>query len=298
MKIFRWLGYGLAGIAGLVLLGATAAYVGSQSKLNRTYAVTVTAPRVPTDAAALRLGEHVATVRGCRVCHGEDLGGAKVVDDGAMGQLYGPNLTRGRGGLPEQWSDEDFVRAIRHGVGRNGRGLFLMPSFEYATLSEEDFGALLAYVKAAKPVDRARVPIALGPVARVLTAVGTITLSAAQIDHGAVKPSVAVPAISVDYGRYIAIGCVGCHGPNFSGGRIDVGPPDWPPAANLTPHPNGRLARWSEADFIRALRERRRPDGTGIDPVMPAVFGQMNETELKALWRYLQTVPAAATGAR
>ncbi len=298
MKILKGLAYGLAGMLGLAVIAAATAYFASNAKLNRSYAVRVAAPRVPTDSAAITRGEHVATVRGCRDCHGGDLGGNKVVEDGAMGKIYGSNLTRGRGGLAADWNDEDFVRAIRHGIARDGRGLFLMPSYEYANLSDDDFGALLAYVKSVKPVDRERVPITLGPVARVLTAVGKIKLAAEQIDHANVKAAQVVPGVTVDYGRYLAVGCIGCHGPNFSGGKIDIGPPDWPAASNLTPHSSGRLAKWTEADFLRALRERRRPDGSKIDPVMPAVFGQMTDVELKAIWKYLQTVSPVAMGAR
>ena len=256
------------------------------------------AVKIPTDAAAVAHGEHLTRVRGCRDCHGSDFGGAKVIDDGAMGKAYGPNLTRGRGGLPDSWRDEDFVRAIRHGVAPDGRALYLMPSYEYASFSEEDFGAIVAYIKSVPPVDRDRVPIQLGPVARVLTALGKIQLAAAQIDHAAVRPATVAPGDTVEYGRYLAVGCTGCHGPNLSGGKIDIGPPDWPPAANLTRDPSGKLAQWSETDFIKTLRERRRPDGTELNPVMPAVFGQMTDVELKALWKYLQTLPAVPTGVR
>jgi cytochrome c553 len=91
---------------------------------------------------------------------------------------------------------------------------------------------------------------------------------------------------------------MGCHGPNFSGGKIDIGPPSWPLAANLTPHADGRLAKWTEGDFIQTLRTAKRPDGTELNPVMPRVFGQLSEVELKALWAFFKTVPAAATGVR
>lgn len=298
MKVLKWLAYVVVGTACIAAVATVAAYFASSRRLAQSFAVRVTAPKVSSGAAAIALGEHVATVRGCRDCHGSDLGGNKVVDNGAMGKIYGPNITRGRGGLDAAWTDEDYVRSIRHGIGQNGRGLFLMPSFEYANLSEEDFGALVAYLKSVKPVDRERVPVELGPVARVLTAVGKIKLAAEQIDHANVKAAQVVPAVSVEYGRYLAVGCSGCHGANFSGGKIDIGPPDWPPASNLTPHASGRLAKWSEADFMRVMRERRRPDGSTIDPVMPAVFGQMTDVELKAVWKFLQTVEPVAMGAR
>jgi cytochrome c553 len=173
-----------------------------------------------------------------------------------------------------------------------------MPSYEYAGFTEQDFGALVAYLKSVPPVDRERVPVRLGPVARVLVALGKIKLAAGEIDHANVRPTVVTPGVSVEYGRYLAAGCTGCHGANLSGGKIDIGPPDWPLAANLTPHPSARLAKWTEADFLKAMREARRPDGSIVNPVMPAVFGQMTDVELQALWRYLRTLPATATGER
>ena len=52
-------------------------------------------------------------------------------------------------------------------------------------------------------------------------------------------------------------------------------------------------------DFARALREGKRKDGTAIDKMMPwKAYGQMTDTELKALWAYLQTVPALEKGNR
>ena len=69
-----------------------------------------------------------------------------------------------------------------------------------------------------------------------------------------------------------------------------------PIVANLTPHETG-LKGWTEADFIRALREGKRKDGTDILPAMPwKAYGQMKDVEIKALWAYLQTVPPAAKG--
>ena len=74
------------------------------------------------------------------------------------------------------------------------------------------------------------------------------------------------------------------------------GDPDMPIVANITPHETG-LKGWSENDFIRALREGKRKDGTAIDNAMPwKVYGQMTDTEIKAVWAYLQTVPPLEKG--
>src|SRR6185312_16674901 len=99
-----------------------------------------------------------------------------------------------------------------------------------------------------------------------------------------------------EYGRYLASTCTGCHNPHFSGGKIAEGPPDWPPAANLTQGAGSAIRGWGEVQFIAALRTMRDPTGRAINPVMPAIFGQMSDTEFKALWAYLLTVPPAPTG--
>ncbi|HVZ64303.1 MAG TPA: cytochrome c [Lacunisphaera sp.] len=295
-KFLKYLGLALLAVTVLVGGAVAAVYVFSAQKLQRTYSVAVQVPAAPTEAGAIARGQHIAQTRGCADCHGADLGGAKVIDDPAMGRLFGPNLTRGQGGVPATMTDADWVRAIRHGVGRDGHGLFLMPSADFSTFTDDDMGDLIAYLKSVAPVDRPSVPVSVGPVARALLLAGKIKLAADVIDHAAVHPEVVKPGVTVAYGSYLAVGCTGCHGPNFSGGKIDIGPPDWPPAQNLTPA--GNLAKWSEDDFIRTLRDRVRPDGTKLSEVMPAAFGRLNDTEMKALWAFLQTLPAATTGSR
>lgn len=297
-KVLKFLGYAGLGLVVLIAAAFGAVYWKSSARLKQTFAVNVQPMTVPTEAAAIERGRHLAATRGCMDCHGADLGGAKVVDDPAMGRLYGPNLTRGRGGLAAGYGAADYERAIRHGVTREGRGLLVMPSIDYAQMSTRDMGDLIAYLQSVPAVDRESVPLQVGPVARALIVAGKIKLSAEVIDHARVQPHEVVPGVTVDYGRYMAANCTGCHGANLSGGKIDIGPPDWPPAANLTSHASGRLAAWTEADFVQAMRTARRPDGSEINPVMPRAFAHLNDTEIKALWAYLQTIPAAATGTR
>ena len=121
-------------------------------------------------------------------------------------------------------------------------------------------------------------------------------LSPYTVDHQ--KPHPAEPpveAASVEMGQHIAQVCRGCHGEGLSGGKV-AGDPNMPVVANLTPHETG-LRGWTEADFLRAIREGKRKDGTDIKPQMPwQTYRQMNDVELKALWAYLQTVPAVAKG--
>jgi cytochrome c553 len=288
----------LAALAGVVALAAVFVVTASNAKLAKAVAVTPKPVAIPTDAAALARGKHLAQTRGCNDCHGADYAGNKVIEDGAMGRLHAPNLTRGRGGRIAEFTDADWVRSIRHGVGPDGRRLFVMPSDEYSHFSDSDLGALIAYLKSVPAVDRERPATALGPVSRVLLATGKMKLPAENIDHANLNPVHVAPAVTTEYGRYVAASCMGCHGSNFSGGKIEVGPPDWPHAANLTTHADSRLPKWTEEDFLKVLRTGKRPDGTELNPVMPRVFGAMDETELKALWAFFRSLPATATGVR
>jgi hypothetical protein len=68
-----------------------------------------------------------------------DFGGKVVEDNGAMGRLVASNLTRGRGGLPADYADQDFVRVLTHGVKRDGRSVIFMPVVDYR-FTPEDLG--------------------------------------------------------------------------------------------------------------------------------------------------------------
>ena len=155
-----------------------------------------------------------------------------------------------------------------------------MPSAEYTTLSDEDLGAMIAYLKTIPAVDRERGPLSPGPVIRALMVAGQVKLAAEVIDHAAHRPASVEKGITVAHGRYLAAGCTGCHGENLSGGKIPGAPPDWPATANLTPHTSSRLPAWSEQQFLATLRTQKRPDGTALHPLMPAAIGQMTDEEI------------------
>ena len=288
-QIFRWTGRVLAALVLLLLLAAGALYAASAYRIGQTYDVSVDPVSIPSDSMSIARGRHIAVTRGCSDCHGPQLAGSTAVDDPMIGTLRAPNLTPG--GVGGTYSDTDWVRALRHGIAPDGSPLIFMPSFEYYYLSDEDLGALIAYLKHLPPIDRNVPEPALGPMGRAMVVMGqgNFRLSAARIDHDAPRPKAPDPGPTVAYGEYLAHSCKGCHGPNLSGGPISGAPPSWPPAANITAHEDG-IGPWTQADFIRAMRQQVRPDGTPIDPVMPADMGKMTDQELTALWKYLQTV--------
>lgn len=293
------MGIALAAIVGLVVLVVAVVYVLSWRKMTRVHAVNVVVPRsIPTDAAAVARGQHIATaLSSCTLCHAPDLGGQTIGDTAPLGTIGGPNLTRGDGGLGRTFTDADWVRAIRHGVHRDGTSLFLMPSEAFVYMNESDLGDLIAYLKQLPPVDRSIPPVRLSPLGRALLAAGQLFMVADQT-RAIPYPAPVTPGPTAEYGRYLAgfAGCIGCHGEGLSGGRVAGGPPDAPPASNLTPDPTG-LGKWTEADFDRALRHGVKIDGRPINVFMPwPVFSRMTDDEVRALWLFLRSVPAKPFG--
>lgn len=273
-------------LAFLILAAVGYIYYASGREMSRIYAVTVPSIPIPTDAASIARGRYlVEHVSACVECHDKDLGGKVVTDNVAMGRLVAPNLTRGRGGLGASFSDRDFVRALLHGVRPDGRSVTFMPSADFR-FTEADLGSVIAYVKSVPPVDRELPAMRVGPMARTLGLLVNFPLApASKIDHANV--TFEPPRASNDpaAGLYViaTAGCRSCHGADFTGGG---GPP--PGAANITPV---GIGDWSEQDFLTALREHKRPNGTSISEAMPRTYGQMTDDDLKKIYAYLKTVP-------
>jgi mono/diheme cytochrome c family protein len=248
---------------------------------------------------ALERGRHLVEARyACVECHGEDFGGGVMVDAFPIGRLLGPNLTSGRGGVTSRYTVADWDRIVRHGILPDGRPT-VMPSEDFLLMSDQELSDIVAYIRSLPPVDNDVPGVRLGPLGKVLVATGQIHLSADMMeDHHEPHAERPPPAeVSVEFGRHLAAVCTGCHGPELLGGPIVGGDPSWPPAANLTPHPDG-LAGWGYEDFVRAMREAVRPDGREILPPMSstAPFAQrMTDVELEAMWTYLTSLEPRPT---
>jgi mono/diheme cytochrome c family protein len=134
----------------------------------------------------------------------------------------------------------------------------------------------------------------------VLAATGLLVLGSASKDLTAVH---AAEATVVEKGRYLvtAGGCISCHtdykkkGEPFAGGAPIPTPfgTFYPP--NITPDETYGIGAWSDADFVRAMREGKRPDGAHYFPSFPYTsYTQITETDLKAMKAYLFSIPAVA----
>ncbi|MES2561118.1 MAG: cytochrome c, partial [Pseudomonadota bacterium] len=101
-------------------------------------------------------------------------------------------------------------------------------------------------------------------------------------------------------GEYLAAaaGCVGCHTDKkdgaspYAGGRALKTPFGTFYGPNITPHPEAGIGRWSEADFLRAMRHGERPDGANLFPAFPyPSFTRITDDDLRHLWAYLRSLP-------
>lgn len=298
----KTLGKILGGIVAVVVLALSTIFVFSTQTLNKHIEYSDASPPIPRDSASIARGRHLSrAISKCVECHGTDLGGQVLIDELPFARVVAPNLTSGRGGIAGDRSDDDFLRAIRHGIGLGGRALVLMPARNYWHMGDADVGSLIAYLRTLPAVDRELPATSYGLVGRVLLLKGDLTpmFEAKGMDHTARRPAPPAADTTVDYGRYLAEigGCTACHGPTLSGGSIPGMPPGSKPATNITPE---GIGSWTEQDFFKALRDGVRPDGTPIDStVMPIpLTREMTDLETKAIYMYLRTVPPKSLGGR
>ncbi|MBV8516929.1 MAG: c-type cytochrome [Acidobacteria bacterium] len=271
-------------------------------------------PRVPApeagDASVAR-GEYlVRNVAVCGGCHSADaknpdgaLAGGKEFRNWRIGVARASNLTSdadtGIGG----WTDAELVRAIRNGVRRDGRLLApVMPYEWFHELSDADAFAIARYLKTLPPV-RAEVrqsPNVIFRIGKVLFLRPKPELAVASTPAGA----------NAAYGAYLtqhAALCAECHTPRTGllqkpdRSRLLAGVPK-PPAdfparpSNLTPDSETGIGRWSEADFLRAIRTGKDPEGNAIHPFMPwPELKRMTDDDLRAIYAYLRTLPPTHT---
>ncbi|MBC7893710.1 MAG: c-type cytochrome [Sphingobacteriaceae bacterium] len=283
-KILKGLGLTLAALVVLIALFYGFVWYRTDARANVVYAVSTQTLSIPSDSVSYRLGQHVAQIRGCLGCHGADLGGKAFADEASpLGVLYAANLTNGKGGI--SYADSDWIRALRHGVGRNGKTLWFMPSHEVCHLSNQEMGALIGFLKTQPPVDRTHPAKALKPLGRMLTFFDQLPMFPAElIDHRRTSyPERITLTANVASGEYLATSCKGCHSPTLRG--ADAHGPDQPPIPNITS--GGNLGHWSAEGFVSLFHTGKTPDGRTLSKYMPVKEFPYSDEELRAIYLYL-----------
>jgi mono/diheme cytochrome c family protein len=295
---------------------AMAAVVLTLLRYPRVWDLPLPAVRIPPDPALVERGRYIVYGPGrCADCHTPDAARPLLArgDDAPLtggpgettylGTWTAPNLTpdveTGLGGI----DNGHIARMLRHGIDR--RGHIALPFMDaYKDLADADLAAIVAYLRS--------VPPARGtPPAAEVNLLGKVALTwfIEPYAPDGTPPAAMPPEPTVIYGRYVAgtlAGCGACHtarnlrtgtylSPLFSGGlafRSRLDPARMYVSPNLTPDPaTGHLNGWSEEDFIQRFRSGLRiPDS----PMPWGGFQRMTDTDLRALFRYLQSLPPIA----
>ncbi|GJQ20992.1 MAG: alcohol dehydrogenase [Bacteroidia bacterium] len=275
--------------------------------------------KASTDPLAVARGEYLFKYgHACWGCHSPKPdaavppSGGRAFDLRSVGPGFGIFYARNITPDPETgigaWSDGEIVRALREGLSRDGTVLFpIMPIEAFHGLSDEDALAIVSYLRSLPPIRNAPSRSELSFATKALYTFGIIGPAPAITE-----PIVAPPrGKTVEYGRYLAnyaTGCMDCHTPRnledgsfyrdslFAGSTIRFGEDEARPhvmayATNITPDPETGIGKWTEEQFLEAVRAGMRPDGTVLSTHMPyGYFGLMDEEDLGAIFLYLQSI--------
>ncbi|MGE0772524.1 MAG: cytochrome c [Cyclobacteriaceae bacterium] len=302
-----------------VLVLLVVVVVGFVVVVNMRYDQTFEAPypniKASTDSAMIARGKYLAYGPAhCAFCHAPMTEFQKV-DQGLeaplvggfnfklpIGTVYAPNITPDEETGIGKLRDEEIARSLRYGVRHDGRAIMdFMPFYD---LSDEDLIAVISFLRAQKPIRNPRP-------AHEINLLGKAVFSFAikPMGDGDVPPMPAIDS-TAEYGAYLAnsvANCRGCHtnrdmmtgayiGEEMAGGtRFEIidengniveGKHIQTP--NLTPdEDSGRMAGWTQADFIKRIRAGRAIPGT---PMPWGPFKNMSDLELVAIWKHLQTI--------
>jgi len=295
-KFFKWLGIVLGSLLALIVIIFFVLALKGNASITQSFDVSAENVVIPTDAQSIGRGEHWVKAE-CIGCHKDDLSGDSDFFKAPFASIESKNLTSGTGGVGLEFKDQDWIRAIRHGVTPENHSLLIMPAPNFWYFSDKDLGDIIAYVKSLPPVDHETREPNLNLLGKAMLGAGMFGngVVVAQVIQHNTRPDYPPAGVTVDYGTYLVnvSGCHDCHGPNLSGGKS--ADPSSMNAPNLTP--GGELITWQEADFIKAIRTGVSPSGHQLDPVqMPwEHFKNFSDDELKAIFTYLQTLPKLET---
>lgn len=277
---------GLALVIVLVGIGLFFVYQGTQKEAHQP-TLNVASLTLPSDSASLAQGAYLTTIHGCQECHGANLEG-NVFADAPPFRLVATNLTPGNGGIGATYTSADWVRAIRHGIGQDGAGLWLMPSELYTHISDEELRRMIAHLQTLSPVDNVLPSSELKLLGRLIAGVSTDMITAySMIDHDMTRATPPPQDTTATYGAYRASTmCTACHAPDLHGAPHPD--PQGPYSPDLV-----ASGQWTFAEFQTAMRTGVTPSGRSLDPKwMPwRSMGQMTDADLKAVHSYLSILP-------
>jgi mono/diheme cytochrome c family protein len=290
----------------LVLLLGAGAYV----YLNRTDKTDGVAPAIagaPSSADVLARGEYLAKAADCTACHTVP-GSGKAFAGGVpfklpFGTIYSSNITADETNGIGSWSDDDFVRAVRDGVRKDGQHLYpAFPYTSYTQLSRSDVLAIKTYLFSLPKVSEPNKPNDLKFPYNQRWAMGFWNAAFFKSQRFQADPA---QSPQWNSGKYLAVAlehCGECHTPRNFGFGLDHGNElagaelqGWR-AYNITSDPVHGIGAWSESDIASYLNTGHADGrGTASGPMAEAVENSLrylNATDTASLVAYLRSVPA------
>jgi mono/diheme cytochrome c family protein len=251
----------------------------------------------------LENGERLAGLGGCASCHTEEGGPAYAGGypiETSFGTFYGSNISPDSSTGIGDWSQDDFIRAMRYGRSPGGRPY--APAFPYGSftgMTEADLADLFAYLMEQEPVEKLSREQEVPWLYRSRFGIGVWRVSGWK--KGPYKPDEGRSEIW-NRGAYLAnaVGhCGECHTPRGSMGvrkkrehlAGSAAPPE--PSPNITPHPDA-LGGWSPSDWSTFLELGMLPDGDFVGGHMGDLIehgtATLSEADRSALVEYLRSV--------
>lgn len=274
MKWMKIASLAIGVIAGVAFLGYGAVWLLGERIISRRYETPPLDISAVTDPAVIAKGERLANIAGCLGCHGAEMNGKPFGEARFVYRSIAANIPR----LASTYSDEDFARAIRHGVRKNGRSVIGMPSPAFYDMRDDDLTALISFMRTlpdrGEKLPRSETWI-LG---RLELIQGLFPPEASTIDHNAARKNYDF-SDEAQRGAYLAkIACAECHNVDFTGAPYSDepgGPPDLAIAAGYSPEQFAKLLKTGEPVGGRDLRL--------MDDVARSRFIHFTDEEIAAL---------------
>lgn len=225
-------------------------------------------------------GERLARVLGCKGCHGENLQGQNFTADAPeWGDHYAKNLTL----LLADYSDAELDKAVRHGQPKDGRAMVFMPSEMFEHLSDEDFAALVAYLRTVKPAGKPVPQGRIGPKVAEWAKANNLDLTKSFHEQWKGRAPVDLGQTHA-LGRYVTrTACTECHNVELQGYV------DFSPDLDIA-------AAFDAEEFKTLMREgkgKTKPDIGMMAWAAQTRFAYLTDAEIEAVHNYLKARAAA-----
>jgi mono/diheme cytochrome c family protein len=220
-RFLRWTGYAVGALLLLAIIAASAIWILGGQKLAAHGTGHPEHLAMPTPAQLADASRQLYVLR-CADCHDKGLRGDLFFDEPNIATIYAPNLTQ----VAARASDDQLARAIRQGIGTDGRSLVIMPSATFSRLDDSEVAALIAAIRALPKVGQPSPSRRVGFLGRLGLVTGKFQTSPEQVAEFARELPLDLGPQYARGRHLVASNCTECHGGDLGGGKTDVKGPD------------------------------------------------------------------------